>query len=234
MTTSFFDLTNQDDRFEITPGLITNSPDGVRALGGNDIIMGSPGADTISGNQGDDLLSGLGGPDVLTGGRNWDTLDGGDDNDVLFGNRGNDLLVGGEGGDLLFGGRALDRLEGGLGNDTLWGDLGADTLTGGEGEDIFVLRPDDPDTDIITDWNFSVDRIGLAFGLTFDQIQAVPLSTGLGDPTNPTDPAQPPADPTNSDAPPGVTLQLVTGQILAIIPDGRVEHFTLSRFVTAI
>ena len=105
----------------------------------------------------------------------------------------------------------------------------------------FVLRLDDLDADSITDWNFSVDRIGLAFGLTFEQIQVVPLSTGLGDTTNSTDSSQTSTDTTtnttdttNADAPPGVTLQLTTGQILAIIPDGRVEHFTPNRFVTAI
>lgn len=228
---AFFDLTNLDDRFEVTPGLITVSPDGVRALGGNDIILGSEGADTISGNQGDDIINGAGGPDVLTGGRNWDTLDGGAENDVIFGNRGNDQLIGGEGSDLLHGGKAQDVLVGGQGNDTLWGDLGTDTLSGGEGADVFVLRLDDTASDLITDWNFNEDRIGLAFGLTPDQIQAVPMVAAETQTEGTVDSNT--LTPTNPNAPSGVMLQLADGRTLAIIPDGRVEHFTINRFVAA-
>ncbi len=227
MTNAFFDLTNLDDRFEITPGLITISPDGVRALSGNEIITGYQSANTISGNQGDDILNGGDGPDVITGGRNWDTLDGGADNDVLFGNRGNDQVIGGDGSDLLHGGKAQDVLIGGQGNDTLWGDLGTDTLTGGEGADIFVLRLDDTAGDLITDWNFNVDRIGLAFGLTPDQIRAVPMPAPANPPEGLPEGSPPPS------APPGVMLQLTNGQTLAVIPNGRVEHFTLNRFVAA-
>ena len=223
MPNNFFDLTERSDRFEITPGLITTSPDGIRALGGNDTVTGSQGADTISGNRGDDVLSGSGGPDVLTGGRNWDTLDGGSENDVLFGNRGNDLLLGNEGADLIHGGKGSDLLRGGEGNDSLWGDLGADTLEGGEGQDIFILRPDDTAFDTIIDWDFNTDRIGLAFGLTPDQIQVVPLPPPQASPSTPAD---------NVSAT-GVTLQLGTGQVLAVVPNARVEQFTTSRFVIA-
>ena len=212
---SFFDLTNRDDRFEITPGLLSVFPGGVRSLDGNDAVIGSDGSDTISGNLGNDSLTGAAGPDVLTGGRQQDTLDGGGDSDRLFGNRGSDFLLGGDGADLIHGGRAQDVLDGGAGNDTLWGDFGEDTVRGGAGADVFVLRPDTPEADIIEDWDFNVDRIGLAFGLTVDQIQAVPLN----DPAAAAEGAAPP--------PTGVRLQLnTTGQILAVVLTGRVAEFT--------
>ncbi len=98
----------------------------------------------------------------------------------LFALGGNDFIVassdasrisGGAGNDTLVGGKGDDFLNGGKGADVLIGEGGKDTLTGGLGADTFVLRSDAAVTnaaaaDIITDFNSSVDAIGLTDNLT--------------------------------------------------------------------
>lgn len=96
---------------------------------------------------------------------------GGKGSDFLFGGLGDDFLSGGEGNDSLQGDKGDDLLVGGDGNDLLVGGLGKDTLIGGKGEDIFSFSPDVAvvnagETDIISDFNNTSDRIGLTGGLT--------------------------------------------------------------------
>ncbi|MGF1515553.1 MAG: polysaccharide lyase [Elainellaceae cyanobacterium] len=94
--------------------------------------------------------------------------------EVIFGGDGRDRLRGGDEDDLLFGEAGKDRLRGDAGNDVLWGGAGDDRLigdtSGDKGRDIFVLTPDSG-TDRIFDFQAGIDRIGLADGLTFGQLE---------------------------------------------------------------
>lgn len=80
--------------------------------------------------------------------------------DVINGQGGNDTLTGLSGDDILRGGEGDDLLNGGVGKDT---------LNGGAGKDIFVLAGN-TDFDIITDFTLGQDLIGLAGGLTVEQL----------------------------------------------------------------
>ncbi|MEZ2239592.1 S8 family serine peptidase [Microcoleus sp.] len=155
-------LDNSPNSFTLTPGFLTPYPNGLLALGGNDFVVGASDADRLSGDDGNDRI---------LGGANSDTLFGGADNDILNGGIGNDILFGDSGNDTLQGGKGADLLNGGKGADVLIGDGGKDTLTGGLGSDTFVLRTDSAvmdlmAADIITDFNSSVDAIGLTDNLT--------------------------------------------------------------------
>ncbi|MEL7038306.1 MAG: calcium-binding protein [Cyanobacteria bacterium J06592_8] len=170
MTSSIFQLTTGPDNFTVFPGQLTNFPEGLAALDGNDSVTGSANNDLINGNQDQDTLSGGGGVDTLFGGQGEDELFGQQINDLLFGNKGLDNLDGGDGNDSLFGGQGQDALVGGAGNDTLSGDKGEDFLIGNEGADVFVLNVDSSGGsneygDFILDFD-STDLIGLAPGLT--------------------------------------------------------------------
>jgi predicted outer membrane repeat protein len=154
---------------------------------GNDTLLGGDGNDFMNGNQDDDFLDGGAGNDTLHGGKDNDilkgnlgsdilfgdlgddTLYGGEENDFLNGNQGNDFLCGGAGNDTLHGGKENDVLNGGSGDDFLSGDLGNDTLMGGTGRDTFVFRVEDGSNTIL-DFELGQDLIGLASGLTFDQL----------------------------------------------------------------
>ena len=143
---------------------------------GNDILFGDLGNDTLCGGDGDDLLVGSNGnPNSTNDGD--DRLCGGAGNDSLFGNEGNDTLVGEDGDDCMFGGQGDDTLKGGAGNDLLVGDRGNDLLIGGSGSDVFVLRVGDG-SDVITDFEVGVDLLGLADGLTFEQLTITQGETG--------------------------------------------------------
>ncbi|WP_165978758.1 M10 family metallopeptidase C-terminal domain-containing protein [Antarcticimicrobium luteum] len=105
---------------------------------------------------------------------------GGASGDEIYGHGGDDTFDGGTGADLLFGGAGDDTIRGGKGDDRIEGGAGVDTLTGGRGADTFVLDKDG-DVDIITDFEFGVDRIevrsDLAGGLAGDT-PAVAMSIG--------------------------------------------------------
>lgn len=185
-------LTNNSDNFTIVSGLMTQFPEGVLALGGNDTIVGSIENDIANGNDGKDILFGREGNDNLQGGKGDDDLYGEGGRDILIGGSDDDYLVGGDGDDVLNGGRGDDLLDGGAGNDTLSGDRGYTNYKGGTGSDVFVLRTDivaeDPSRnsnrssqtwDAILDFEKSVDRIGLTGGLTEANIILVPFSMSL-------------------------------------------------------
>lgn len=189
----FYDLTVAQDIFflgQLPADLLTNFPAGVRALAGDDQVIGTPGTDFVFGNAGNDTLYGFGGADILWGGVGDDVLLGFEGNDNLNGNIGNDVVDGGSGDDSLRGGQGNDFLSGGDGNDTLVGDLGQDTLSGGAGNDLFVARRDaaaapDPTTgaigaDLLLDVNPADDRIGLTGGLTVNDLQLIPIQLNAG------------------------------------------------------
>jgi uncharacterized delta-60 repeat protein len=96
--------------------------------------------------------------------------------DVINGQGGNDIIDGKGGNDLLRGGAGDDSLFGGAGNDILRGGTGNDILAGGNGDDLFVLASGEG-TDTIRDFNSSVDKIGLAVGLSFGQLS---ITQGTG------------------------------------------------------
>lgn len=98
----FFDLTPNPDNYTLPGGLFNNLPGGLRALPGNDTLVGSADSDTIYGGKLDDLILGNTG------------------NDYLFGDKGNDNVRGGEGNDQLTGGRGSDTLTGDSGDDTFF------------------------------------------------------------------------------------------------------------------
>ncbi|MEM7595470.1 MAG: calcium-binding protein, partial [Cyanobacteria bacterium P01_A01_bin.83] len=78
-------------------------------------------------------------------------------------------ISGGSGEDELFGFGGNDTIMGAAGEDTLDGGLGQDVLIGGQGDDIFVIA-DGEGADIIADFDAGDNSIGLAAGLTFDQL----------------------------------------------------------------
>ena len=147
--------TAEDDEIN---GLAGN--DTLDGLDGNDTLTGGQGDDDLLGNLGNDVLSGNAGNDTLTGSAGRDRLTGDSGNDVLRGNADNDTLTGGAGSDTLTGGEGKDLLDGGLGNDLLTGSLG---------RDVFILRSDNG-RDIITDFQLRQDRLGLADGLTVEDL----------------------------------------------------------------
>ncbi|MFN6484577.1 MULTISPECIES: DUF4347 domain-containing protein [unclassified Nostoc] len=102
-------------------------------------------ADVINGQGGNDRIDGKSGNDLLRGGADYgyDTLIGGAGNDTLVGGNGSDILVGGTGNDILISGGEYD------------------TLTGGGGRDQFIYQALKYNTDTITDFNQSEDKLVL-------------------------------------------------------------------------
>ena len=149
---------------------------------GNDILDGGPGNDVLGGGTGNDTLSGGTGTDHLNGGSGDDILNGGDGSDKLKGGSGNDELSGDEGKDYLNGGSGDDVLTGGPGADRLLGGSGSDVLTGGTGADRFTIRFNDldDDDDIITDFEFGIDRLELrSFDFdNFDELTSILQQVG--------------------------------------------------------
>ncbi len=174
----FFDLTGNVERVQLAAGALNGYQLGLRALNGDDLIIGSTEGESINGNGGRDRIYGSGGNNFLRGGKEDDNLFGGTNNDILNGNNDNDIVFGGDGNDVVRGGKGHDYLYGEGGDDVLIGDFGADVLTGGAGADLFVLRRDtvvgviEPQmADYITDFNGAEgDRIGLTDGLTANDI----------------------------------------------------------------
>jgi alkaline phosphatase len=143
---------------------------------GDDLMYAGDGDDTVAGDLGHDVIFGGDGDDVLRGDLNsrlpqGDTA-GGDD--ILFGGAGDDRIAGKAGDDQLFGEAGNDSLWGDDGDDLLRGGLGNDILTGddfsgGNGRDIFVLAESEG-TDTILDFEVGIDFIGLAGGLTYEDL----------------------------------------------------------------
>jgi Ca2+-binding RTX toxin-like protein len=153
-------------------------------LGGDDTVYGGITNDLIFGNDGEDSLVGYLGNDSLLGGRGKDDLWGGEGNDCLAGGQDADWMRGQAGDDILLGGRGNDILYSGNGNDTLMGGLGRDWLSSVDyddasrktsGSNLYVLQlesgiTDINKTDFIDLFQVGLDRIGLAGGLTVNDI----------------------------------------------------------------
>jgi serralysin len=199
---NFFDLTSNDDAFQLANGILRNFPGGLRALAGNDFIRGSGAAELMNGNSGQDTLIGGCGSDTIRGGQDFDIIYGECASDILNGNQGSDYLYGGIGNDFVRGGQGNDALVGNSGNDTLIGDAGIDRLWGSEGADFFVIRREAGATsreigsdltpnpsnieqvpaDFILDYNPAQgDFIGLAGGLTRNDIVLTERFLTIGD-----------------------------------------------------
>ncbi|MGC1525335.1 MAG: calcium-binding protein [Phormidesmis sp.] len=125
------------------------------------IFEGSDAAESIERGDASGIMNLRGGNDFGNGRGGDDVLGGGDGNDILLGEVGNDILIGGSGDDTLIGGNGDDILAGGL---------GADALIGGQGIDTFVLASGSG-SDLIYDFTAGEDRIGLAGGLAFNDLE---------------------------------------------------------------
>ena len=137
---------------------------------GTDKITGSDDADEIIGvAANNDRIEGLNGDDSLYGVLGNDTLLGGNGNDILSGGDGSDSLIGQIGNDTLYGRNSNDILQGDRGNDTLYGGNGYDTLYGGSGSDIFAVRSGQT-KDTIADFELGNDKLGLAYGIEFEDL----------------------------------------------------------------
>ncbi len=107
---------------------------------------------------------------------------------AVLGQGGNDSLVGSSGDDILYGGLGNDTLIGNDGADILGGNEGENRLRGGEGNDIFVIeRAEGQGTALqrIEDFDPRSDRIGLAPGLTFEDLEIVQATDRLPDDDGP-------------------------------------------------
>ena len=171
---------NTSEFIELSPGDVTNFPLGAWALDGNDTVDGSGASELILGNEGEDFLTGFAGNDSLFGGKGRDALYGNEGNDCLSGGVDADFILGEAGDDILFGGRGNDVLDGGEGNNTLVGGLGRDFLICEGNNNLCVLGIDPATTDInsidaIGGFDPEFDRIGLASGLTVNDIVLEPV-----------------------------------------------------------
>ena len=171
---------NTSEFIQLFPGDLTNFPLGAWLLDGNDTVNGSGASELILGNEGEDFLTGFAGNDSVFGGKGRDFLNGSDGNDCLSGGLEADFFLGEGGDDILFGGRGNDVLDGGDGNNTLVGGLGVDLLLCGLGNNLCVLGIDPAATDInssdlIAGFDPDLDRIGLASGLTVNDIVLEPV-----------------------------------------------------------
>jgi len=171
-TVTFGNNDSDESPFDFTISVTVDSPPVLNPINGSDL------SETLVGTAQDDWIEGLGGQDILSGDLGNDQVFGGAGHDRIWGRRGDDLLYGGEGHDQLNGGADQDSLWGEAGNDQLCGNLGDDwlngglgndTLTGGEGRDTFVLGIG-LGNDLIRDFHWGEDSIGLAEGLSFEQL----------------------------------------------------------------
>jgi 3-phytase/alkaline phosphatase D len=153
-------------QFEVDPTFSRNTEIGTN---GPDQLIGTLKADVLFGQAGNDTLIGLFGNDLIYASAGKDEAFGGLGDDTLYGGDGKDELNGGLGDDKLFGEAENDLLVGALGDDLLDGGLGSDTLIGGLGADIFVIARG-AGRDTIQDFGLGRDKIGLADGLTFEQL----------------------------------------------------------------
>ena len=141
---------------------------------GSGVLIDTPGSnenDDLTGTDNDDFIEVLDGDDIVNAGKGSDLIEAGAGDDKLRAGDGNDILNGDIGDDILNGGQQFDNIFGGEGNDVLIGNDGTDILNGGEGNDLFYLQGNVTKTDWIQDFNLDDDRIGLADGLTQDNIE---------------------------------------------------------------
>jgi len=174
---------NTSEYTDLRVGSLGNSSEGVLMLGGDDTVDGSITSDLIFGNEGEDIIRGNVGNDSLFGGKGKDaiagnegndSINGGQEGDVLFGYGGNDVLLGGKGNDFLVSGSGNDTLVGGFGRDLLAGFGDNNSLKIG-GTNLYVLQAEPGVTDInnadlIVNFRHPFDKIGLADGLTVNDI----------------------------------------------------------------
>jgi Ca2+-binding RTX toxin-like protein len=146
---------------ELTPDHRDESIVNVEIIGGtsfNDTLVGNLAANTFHGLGGDDLIVGSpgdpGDPADL-----GDTLYGDIGDDTIYGKYGDDTLEGGDDDDQLFGGGGTDDIKGGAGKDSITGGLGADDLDGGTGQDTL---------DYSTNASFEI-KIDLVLGQQFSK-----------------------------------------------------------------
>jgi len=119
--------------------------------------------DELTSSTGDFVENPIDSETAFIGGtENADSIEGTDLSERIEGGAGNDSLVGGTGDDVLAGGS------------------GADLLIGGGGKDIFYVGAGARE-DTIADFEFGSDRIGLAGGLTLDELSFVGNNVQLGD-----------------------------------------------------
>jgi hypothetical protein len=150
----FVNADDYDNLIEITPEDAAQRG-GIRAWGGNDKVMGTPGSDTANGNQGNDHIFGHDGDDMLLGGQGDDYVVGGAGRDVLVGEAGIDVLIGNAGDDMLIA-------------DGWSADGKGDFLIGSAGADEFImmrsntLANDAAYAHRILDFDPSVDTIKFA------------------------------------------------------------------------
>lgn len=177
----FGDNTSEYVDLRIGSGGISSG--GVLLLGGddtidgaltNDLIFGNEGEDVIRGNFGNDSLFGGKGKDAILAGDGNDSINGGQDGDFILGDSGNDVLVGGKGNDFLIAGNGNDTLIGGLGRDLLGGFTENSPIKIG-GSNFYVLQAeagvtDVNNADLIVSFRPALDKIGLADGLTVNDI----------------------------------------------------------------
>lgn len=89
-------------------------------------------------------------------------------------------LTMGDGDDVLVGGSLNDRLTGNNGNDLFYGGIGADTIEGGSGHDRWSVDYSGVNTAVaLTLRNSGLATIA-ATGATLSSIEAISLTTGLG------------------------------------------------------
>jgi len=161
----------------------TDNQSPLKCSASDDHLQGSADKDIIAGCLGNDMIYGKEGNDILRGDFNHRSsggMVGGDD--IIYGGKGNDQIGGKGGNDFLYGGDDHDRIWGDDGDDLLWGGLGDDTLTGddfsgGQGSDTFVLALGEG-TDTIIDFHLGEDFLGLANGLTFEELTITQGSGG--------------------------------------------------------
>jgi len=146
----------------------SSSPGSVASDAG-DLLFGKDGNDFLHGHAGDDSIYGGNDNDTARGGQGDDLIHGDAGADILYGDKGNDSLTGNADNDVVYGGEGNDFLWGGDGEDFLYGDEGDDTLIGNADKDYFVLQSGFS-SDTILDFTNGIDLIGLAGGLTFDQL----------------------------------------------------------------
>lgn len=96
-------------------------------------------------------------------------LNGKNTDGTLLGQGGKDVIYANDGDDIVLGRGNNDKLYGGKGDDVVWGGKGYDRVSGGAGKDTFVVAQK-TGLDTITDFRVGTDKIGLAYGLEYNDV----------------------------------------------------------------